>query len=343
MCKGRHMPSFKMNNLFSKTVKKEVDRFLNKAFFFSRSNNNYAEELVLAATANSYIETVEGKSDSLHLKIKQCGWKNFLDVYQEIIKSYVRRLNLRSGILAFDITAEPFYGKSSGLYFIGCEAKNGYKQEFEFLVISLINEKKEEKIPLACIPVHLGFNTAKAIKNLLEYTNKLFRIRFVLLDRGFYSADVINALDGFRYIMLIPKLNKKINYYSDVLDYAHYYHRIKPNAGEEAVTRIVLVRDKSNEFTWSFATNMIFDDYYNYVILYKKRWRIETSFRVEDEAKIKSKSIFPVIRYFYFLFSLLLHSIWLVFRKEIPFKNFLIKVYKFIMFEGLNIDQMSAC
>jgi len=330
------MPSFEMKLPILKKVQRELGKFLNKVFFFSRSDNNYAEELVLAAVSHSYVETVEGKADSLHLKIKECEWENFLDIYQENIKSYVRRLNIRSGIIAFDITAEPFYGRTNGLYFIGCEAKEGYGQEFEFLVVSLINEKKEEKIPLGCVPVHLGFDCAKAIKDLLAYANKLFRIELVLLDRGFYSADVINALHGLRYIMLMPKLNEKIKYYSDVLDYAHYCHNVKG----EALTRIVLVRDKSDEFTWSFATNISLDDYYSYVNLYKKRWRIETNFRVEDEARIKSKSVFPIIRYFYFLTSLLLHSIWLVFKPNIPFKNFLINVFKFIILEGFGIEQL---
>ncbi|MFW6013855.1 MAG: hypothetical protein ACOCQG_01660 [Candidatus Nanoarchaeia archaeon] len=39
----------------------------------------------------------------------------------------------------------------------------------------------------------------------------------------------------------------------------------------------------------------------NYVLTYKRRWRIETNYGVEDEAKIKSKSINYLIRYFYFL------------------------------------------
>ncbi len=336
------MPSFEMNNLVSKTVEREVAKFLNKAFFFSRSDNNYVEELILAAYGISYIETNSDKADSLHLKIKQCNWENFLGVYQEIIKSYVRKLNIRSGILAFDITSEPFYGKTTGLYFIGCEPTAGYKQEFEFLVMSLINDKKQEKIPLACIPVHLGFDCAKTIKDLLAYASRLFKIRLVLFDRGFYSAENINALQDFRYIMLIPKLSSKIKYYSSIIcSDAHFHQKVKGNTGAEALTRIVLVRDESDEFTWSFATNIIMNNAYDYVRLYKKRWRIETNFRVEDEAKIKSKSVFIEIRYFYFLTSLLLHSIWLVFRKEIPFKAFLIKTFKFIMLKGLGIEQVS--
>jgi len=344
------MPSFKMHNPLSKTVQKELSKYLDKVFFFSRGDNNYTEEIVLAATANTYVETAEGKADSLHLKIKQCNWENFLDVYQEIIKSYIRRLNIQSGIIAFDVTAEPFYGKTCGFYTIGCENQNGYQHEFHFLVVSLINDKKQEKIPLACIPVHYGFDFGKAVKNLLASASKLFNVRFVLLDRWFYSIDVINALNGFRYIMLIPKRYQKIKDLCEKVGEAGYfYHKLFSCATlQEALTRIVLVRDKikikdeEKEIVWSFATNMIFDNYYTYINFYKKRWRIETNFRIEDEAKIKSKSIFPVIRYFYFLTSLLLHSIWLVFRKDIPFKAFLIQIYKYIMLEGLGIGQVGS-
>lgn len=327
-----------MHNLHTKTVEREIIKFLDKAFFFSHGDNNYSEELILAATADTYVETAEGKADSLHVKIKQCNWENFLEVYQGAIKSYIRRLNIRSGTLAFDVTAEPFYGETSGLYFIGCKNENGYDQEFHFLVMSLINEKKEEKIPLACIPVHLGFDFAKAIKDLLAYANKLLKIKLVLFDRGFYSVENINALSGFKYIMLIPERDEKIKYYSSVItSHAHFHHKVR----EEVLTRVQLVRDESDKFTWCFATNVIFQDHYDYVRLYKKRWRIETNFRVEDEARIKSKSIFIEIRYFYFITSLLLHSIWLVFRKEIPFKAFLIQTYKFIMLNNLGISQVA--
>ena len=135
-------------------------------------------------------------------------------------------------------------------------------------------EKKEEKIPLACIPVHYGFDCANAIKCLLAHANKLFTIRFVLLDRGFYSAENINALSGFRYIMLIPKLSREIKQLSERVEYGYTNHKVKTHTGEEALTKIVLVRDKSDKFTWSFATNMTCEDSYAYIGFYKRRFSL---------------------------------------------------------------------
>ena len=64
-----------------------------------------------------------------------------------------------------------------------------------------------------------------------------------------------------------------------------------------------------------------------YVELYMKRWNIETMFRVHDEARIKSKSVNPLIRLFYFTISMLLLFIWnLHSKKECPFKRFIINL-----------------
>lgn len=333
-----------LNNPVPKIVQRELSKFLNKVFFFSPSSN-YAEELVWAATGHTYVETAEGKADNLHLKIRACGWENILQDYQEITKPYVRRLNLRTAILAFDITSEPFYGKTCGLYTIGCKNENGYNHEFQFLVLSLADEEKEAKIPLASIPIHLGFDVAQAVKDLLAFASKLVKIRFVLFDRGFYSVDMMKVLEHSRcrYIMLIPERSDELKYLSEsVIDAGYAHYRMKSGLGEEFFIRVVAVRDYSDKFTWLFATNMIFEDYYAYVRFYKKRWRIETGFRVEDEAGIKSKSVFFIVRYFYFTISLLLHAIWLAYRRETPFKRFLIQMSKYLMLEGLNIPQLST-
>ena len=62
-------------------------------------------------------------------------------------------------------------------------------------------------------------------------------------------------------------------------------------------------------------------------ITYKKRWRIETQFRVQDEAKIKCKSKDMKIRYFLFMFEQMLQTIWICFYKdEVSFKEFLIEM-----------------
>ena len=58
---------------------------------------------------------------------------------------------------------------------------------------------------------------------------------------------------------------------------------------------------------------------------YKKRWRIETMFRVQDEARILSKSKEIKIRFFYFAYSQVLQLLWAgIFKEKVSFKEFLI-------------------
>ena len=67
----------------------------------------------------------------------------------------------------------------------------------------------------------------------------------------------------------------------------------------------------------------------NLVVTYKQRWQIETDFRVQDEARIKCKSKEIKIRYFLFLYELMLQAIWACFyKKEASFKEFIIELSK---------------
>ena len=76
---------------------------------------------------------------------------------------------------------------------------------------------------------------------------------------------------------------------------------------------------KSNkEYDWIFATNVEEVALSKIIKIYKKRWRIETSFSVHDEARIKCKSTDMKIRYFLFMFQQILQSQWMCFyNKEV--------------------------
>jgi len=77
-----------------------------------------------------------------------------------------------------------------------------------------------------------------------------------------------------------------------------------------------------------FATNVEDLELTEIIKTYKKRWRIETSFRVQDEATIKCKSKEMKIRYFLFMFQQMLQTQWVCFYKnEVSFKKFTIEIH----------------
>ena len=113
----------------------------------------------------------------------------------------------------------------------------------------------------------------------------------------------------------------------------------KDKSSHKAETGIALAKDVEG-YDWVFATNVFLRDARKYVGLYRKRWNIETMFRVHDEARIKSKSVNPLIRLFYFMVSMLLLFIWnLSFKEKYTFKKFVINLEQMLK----NIDSSWPC
>ncbi len=86
----------------------------------------------------------------------------------------------------------------------------------------------------------------------------------------------------------------------------------------------------NKEIDWLFATNLEKIQLDTIIQTYRKRWRIETQFRIQDEATIKCKSKDMKIRYFIFVFEQILQTIWACFYKNqnICFKDFVIEMHK---------------
>lgn len=103
-----------------------LDTFVNRCLGLSPkgptlSAFEYNRDLLKAAMANTYIETVGSRADSLHLAIKAVPTSNF---YQQFLRS-VRIVSSGFGlseedvILAFDYTDENFYGDVEGFWIHG--------------------------------------------------------------------------------------------------------------------------------------------------------------------------------------------------------------------------------
>ena len=72
-----------------------------------------------------------------------------------------------------------------------------------------------------------------------------------------------------------------------------------------------------------FASNYPY--YYESIIAekYKKRWGIETSYRVKNELRLKTCSRKYVVRFFMFVLSVLLYNAWVLLNLLYGFINFL--------------------
>lgn len=302
------------------------------------------EPLLDAVAYNTYIETIGNKADTLYLRIKESLTEMTSYAYLDYIQRLSQKFNWKDKgvILAFDYTDEDFYGDAQGFDIHGWTGKSGVTGKFKFLTCSIVSDEIPEKIPLISIPIAIGHYKSYAITHCLSLIKDYIgKIELILFDRGFYDKDLMYELleNKFSYLIFVPKHKdkKEILYPMDREEKIAIYNKFKVNKdkskypGENILIFLKQIYDKKSDskYDWVFATNVEDIELDNIIKTYKKRWRIETSFRVQDDATIKCKSKEMKIRYFLFMFQQMLQTQWVCFYKdEVSFKKFLIEMHK---------------
>lgn len=302
-----------------------------------------SEHLLDAVAYNTYVETVGNKADTLYLRAKE----SLTEMTTYAYLAYLKRLSdkfswkEKEAMLVFDYTDEDFYGDVQGFSIHGWTGENGVTGKFKFLTCSVISDEIPEKIPLISIPTNIGDYKSYAILHCLDLVKQYIgKIVLILFDRGFYDKDLMYELsqNNFPYLIFVPKAKdkKEILYPMDKGEHIAIIHDFTVNkdkteySGETFLAFLKEIYDPKSEkeYDWVFATNVEEIALSNIIQTYKKRWRIETQFRVQDEAQIKCKSKEMKIRYFLFVFQQMLQTQWVCFYKnEVSFKEFLIEIH----------------
>ncbi len=309
------------------------------------SGFDYNPELLRAAVTNTYLETVGSRADSIHLAIKKIPTSNVYWEYLKTVESLGKRflLNEKDVVLAFDYTEEDFYGDVHGFWIYGWTGENAVTGKFKFLTCSIVNSDIPQKIPLISIPVHMGHNMAKEVCWCLSMITPLVHsIKLVIFDRGFYNKELMISMTQakYPYLIFVPKNNvikEELMQMSDSerkkIQYEFELNKDKTVIRGEttlALLKHIFDRRSEKQFDWAFATNQSEINLEYIVPTYKGRWRIETGFRVQDEARIMSKSTDIRIRFFFFAYEQVLQLLWIVlYKEEVSFKEFLLDLYEF--------------
>lgn len=305
------------------------------------SGFHYNRELLRAAVANTYLETVGNKADTIHSAIHKTPLKDIADSYMGIVSAMTKHVNLSSKnvMLAFDYTDEDFYGELSNLWIHGWTGEHGVTGKFKFLSCSVVND--DLMIPIFSIPAQMGNSAAHDIGYIddqIQKNNIVGHVDLSLFDRGFYCKEVMYKLCQRErpYLILVPK-NDAIKGEFNLMEmgeikgieqcYSFYDNSNKKEFSSHLnFIKGVFNRKTDSYLDWCFASNVKDIDLETIIRTYKKRWRIETGFRVQDEATIKCKSVDIKVRYFLFVYEQLLQINWTLFFKDagVSFKRYLI-------------------
>lgn len=327
---------------------RSLRHFINNSIGLSRDNTvsgfELSEPLLSAAAHNTYVETVSNKADTLYLRTKESLTEMATYAYLDRVKRWSQLFGWKNKevILAFDYTNEDFYGEVQGFNIHGWTGENGVTGKFKFLTCSIVSDEIPERIPLISIPIHIGQYKSQAVLYCLSQIKDFVgAIVLLLFDRGFYDKDLMYELsqNKYPYLIFVPKAKDKqeILFPMERGERVAIYHDFTVNKDKtmyEDQNLLVFLKqlyDPKSEksYDWVFATNVEQVALSNIVQTYKKRWRIETGYRVQDEATIKCKSKDVKIRYFLFLFEQLLQAQWACFHKEeVSFKKYLIEMHE---------------
>lgn len=317
---------------------KSVGLFVGISFSIARNSvwhgSDYTELLVKAASHNTYIETLKNSNlpdpDSLHRRIDEQSIAAYHQGFLELTDKYLKKIGNRKVILILDYTHEPFYGNSNSYWIHQYKPEKGCTGCYKFLVASIL--WNDRRYFVDCIPASIFSNRTDLVRKILEKTG--LNIEVVLLDREFASEDVIKLLEAkkTRYLMLVPEW---INIHRILRKMKSSYLRQEFKIGKTDTT---LVITKDEKLDWKFITSIHYHHINKYIRVYKLRWNIETGFRMQDEARVKSKSLSIKVRYFLFLVSLLLYNVWKYLSDngyEMQFKRFVINFFDLIEVESI--------
>jgi len=323
--------------------------FINDSLGTKRSTHKISgfeltEPLLDAVAYNTYIETVGDKADTLYLRLKEGLSEMTTYSYLDYIKWLSDKFDWKNQkfMLAFDYTDEEFYGDVQGLDIHGWKKEGAITGKFKFLTCSIVSDDIPQKIPLLSLPIQIGHYKSYVISHMITLI-KLFigEVKLLLFDRGFYDKDLMYELIQLKYpfLIFVPKQNDKKEILSPLEEGEKFTVLWDSEVNKDKTKhpfefyltfmKQIYCQRADTYFDWVFATNTNAIALEEMIRTYRKRWRIETGFRVQDEAQIKCKSTEMKIRYFLFMFEQMLQTQWVCFfKEEVSFKEFLIEMHK---------------
>jgi hypothetical protein len=289
------------------------NKCLSLAYMGEEWVNSLLQSIIEAGRTISYVETLNpSKADKLHLSIKGSDRRLFMREFEKEVRFAIAKLKLKKVKIAFDTTEDLTWMKDD--FNLRPSAYEKHLPAWKYLNVSIVEPCF---LPLMSVPYRQIDDLDNLVIDLLSYIRTLpIIVDLALFDRGFYHGHLIDYLNGKRrgwswpYLMLVPE-NKKIKRYigeTENIRYFTYQFKYSKDKSKWKPSTTIIVKRIDEKTCWCYATNQ--KPSLLLIREYKKRWNIETGFRVHDEARIKSKSKNPLIRFFYHLLGMLLIILW---------------------------------
>jgi len=249
-----------------------------------------------------------------------------LDSLQEVqskILIYIKDQILvpgKSYQFAIDFTNDPYYGEIVGTndgFVIKSKMEDSTTTFYSY--VSLYITTKGQRLTLAVFPVKKGVSKVEYIQKFLAIINDLdVNIIVLCLDRGFYSNEVLSFLQSEKIPHIVP-VKKHGKDLKKILRGNHSRYAQYTMMGTKEPLNLTLAIDvhylqgknkKFGNINLGYVVYGIDWKPRKVHLIYKKRFAIESSYRMRNIVKAKTCSRNVVIRYLLTIVSFLLKNIW---------------------------------
>ena len=265
---------------------------------------------------------------SLRYHLKKLNMEELIKSNEKILlQEVVKTLKTGKGYeFAVDYTNDPYYGKtdsSNEKYVIRSQAKKSTNSFYSYASLYITN--KNERFTLSVLPVEKKKTKVEYLSHFINLIKELnFKIKVLCMDREFYCTDVFEFLqkNNIPHIVPVVKKGKKIK---QILkgNKARCEQYVMKNAKKRIHLDIVIdvkylkgKRGKKGCENLGFVVFGINWTPRKVSTVYRRRFAIESSYRMRNIVKPKTSTKNAVIRYFYTLVSFLLKNIWLYLQKK---------------------------
>jgi hypothetical protein len=290
------------------------------------STKTFLDLLTHVATTHDFLENGsktfkllmgEGPSaDDLLWHIEKLDWgevmRRFTEALTQILSSagplgFSKRRRLD---VAVDIHDWLYYGVDApGV--VRTKPNRGTSRAFKFISLSIL--KSGFRFVVCALPLRKQRGVVDELERLLRFAMQWIGIRRVYLDGEFYQVRVVRLLKqlGLKFVIR-ARVGKRLGKRMRRMKLPGVvHHRMMSAAGPEEVNLLVVKGRKGRQ---CFLTNIEVagEDAERLADEFRKRWGIETSYRVMKDFRPRTASPNHVVRLFLFLFSVCLHDCWIL-------------------------------
>lgn len=317
-------------NFIVQTYKRIRQFFVKNLPFIIKPNGLYTKKdvvnvLLRAEVENTFVASsarrLEGISDdTVFYHLNKMPLDEALDCFSKGIEySFLktRKANRIKGKvdIAIDVNEIPYYGEDNNVWVIGGKHKDGTNKFLKIISIHIVKDGK--RYTLCVIPFHMFNLLVHLVEQLILTAKKYVKIKTVLLDRGFLSVDYINKLEelGMKYVIPIKRNDKTVRLMVEC--FLKDINRIQytMQSGKKVATTDLVIYETKDDLV-GFATN-VQGEPEHIANLYRKRWGIETGYRMKNIFYGRTCSRKIQVRLMFILLSFMLYNCWISVNRKL--------------------------